>query len=89
MYKYIQKLNYSIFLYNKKNIIITRILLFYTYYIIIKMLIILVLLIVFVLYINSNKCENFNKYENFDNNNIHDKYYKCTGRYSMLIGNCQ
>ncbi len=53
------------------------------------MLIILVLLIVFVLYINSNKCENFNKYENFDNNNIHDKYYKCTGRYSMLIGNCQ
>jgi len=42
------------------------------------------------LFINSNRCENFDRYEKFDNNNnIHDKYYKCTGRYSMLIGNCQ
>ena len=53
------------------------------------MLIILVLLMILVLYINSTGCENFDKCENFENNNIHDKYYKCTGRYSMLIGNCQ
>jgi hypothetical protein len=53
------------------------------------MLIILVLLIVLVLYININRCENSYKYENFENNNIHDKYYKCTGRFSMSIGNCQ
>jgi len=53
------------------------------------MLIILVFLMILVLILNSNGCDNTYKYENFENNNIHDKYYKCTGRYSMLIGNCQ
>ncbi len=32
---------------------------------------------------------NVENYENFqNNNNIYDKYYKCSGKYSMLIGNC-
>lgn len=53
------------------------------------LLLFLVLLILLVLYINDNKCVNVDNYENFQNNNIHDKYYKCSGRYSMLIGNCQ
>lgn len=53
------------------------------------LILILVLLLLLVLYLNKNRCENFDKHENFDNNNIHDKYYKCSGRYSMLIGNCQ
>ena len=48
------------------------------------MLILILALLLFVLYINNDKCENFE-----NNNNIHDKYYKCSGRYSMLIGNCQ
>ncbi len=53
------------------------------------LLLFLVILILFILYISNDKCENIDRYENFKNNNIHDKYYKCSGRYSMLIGNCQ
>ncbi len=54
------------------------------------LLLFLIIVILFILYINGNKCENLDKYENFkNNNNIHDKYYKCSGRFSMLFGNCQ
>ena len=45
--------------------------------------IIILISFLIILYLFQNKCENF------DNNNIHDKYYKCSARYSMLIGNCQ
>jgi hypothetical protein len=48
------------------------------------LILIFVLLLLLILYLNNDRCENFE-----NNNNIHDKYYKCSGRYSMLIGNCQ
>jgi len=51
------------------------------------LIIILFLIILILIYFNKN---NIN--ENFDNTkkmNKYDKFYKCSGRYSMLIGNCQ
>jgi hypothetical protein len=51
------------------------------------LIIILFLIILIIIYFNKN---NIN--ENFDNTkkmNKYDKFYKCSGRYSMLIGNCQ
>lgn len=51
------------------------------------LIIILLIIILIIIYFNKN---NIN--ENFDNTkkmNKYDKFYKCSGRYSMLIGNCQ
>ena len=51
------------------------------------LIIILLIIILIIIYFNKN---NIN--ENFDNikkMNKYDKFYKCSGRYSMLIGNCQ
>ncbi len=51
------------------------------------LIIILFLIILIIIYFNKN---NIN--ENFDNTkkmNKYDKFFKCSGRYSMLIGNCQ
>ncbi len=53
------------------------------------LILILALLLLLILYLNNDSCKNLYEHENFENNNIQDKYYKCSGRYSMLIGNCQ
>ena len=53
------------------------------------LIIILLIIILIIIYFNKN---NINENENFDNTkkmNKYDKFYKCSGRYSMLIGNCQ
>ncbi len=49
------------------------------------LIIILLVIILIMIYINNN-----NTNENFDNiKNRYNKFYKCSGRYSKLIGNCQ
>jgi hypothetical protein len=49
------------------------------------LIIILLVIILLMIYINKK-----NTNEDFDNIiNRNNKFYKCSGRYSKLIGNCQ
>jgi hypothetical protein len=50
------------------------------------LIIILLIIILIIIYFNNNINENF---DNIKKMNKYDKFYKCSGRYSMLIGNCQ
>ena len=51
------------------------------------LIIILLVIILIIIYVNKSDSNEF--FSNIKKINKYDKFYKCSGRYSMLIGNCQ